>query len=53
MIEVAAPQRTLRRDQENDLRRLLRDIRRGIERHAKPLYTTRTAITPPQEGIQQ
>jgi len=36
MIAAAAPQRTLRRDQEDDLHRLLRDIRRGVERHAKP-----------------
>jgi len=47
MIAAAAPQRTLRRDQEDDLHRLLRDtphcahavgasVRRGVERHAKP-----------------
>ncbi len=35
MLEVAAPQRTLRRDQEDDLQRLLRDIRRSVERHAR------------------
>jgi hypothetical protein len=53
MIEAAAPQRMLRPDQEDDLRRLLRDIRRGVERHAMPSHTTRTAITSPQEGTQQ
>ena len=36
MIDAAAPQRTLRADQEDDLRRLLRDIRHGVERHARP-----------------
>ena len=46
MIGAAAPQRILRRDQEDDLRRLLRDtphcahavgasIRRSVERHAR------------------
>ncbi len=35
MIAAAAPQRTLRRDQEDDLRRLLGDIRRSVERHAR------------------
>jgi hypothetical protein len=43
MIEVAAPQRTLRPDQEDDLRRLLRDIRRGVERHARLPHSTHTA----------
>jgi len=50
MIESAAPQRTLRSDQQDDLHRLLRDIRRGVERHARPLQSTRKAITPTQEG---
>jgi hypothetical protein len=50
MIEVAAPQRTLRPDQEDDLRRLLRDIRRGVERHARLLHSTRTATPSTQEG---
>jgi hypothetical protein len=36
LIDAAAPQRTLRRDQEDDLHGLLRDIRRGVERHARP-----------------
>ncbi len=35
IIDAAAPQRTLRPDQEDDLHRLLRDIRRGVERHAR------------------
>ena len=35
MIAAAAPKRTLRRDQEDDLHRLLRDIRRSVERHAR------------------
>ena len=42
MIDAAAPQRTLRADQEDDLHRLLRDIRRGVERHARPPRSTRT-----------
>ncbi len=50
MIEAATPQRTLRPDQEDDLRRLLRDIRRGVERHARPPCTTGTATTSTQEG---
>ena len=50
MIEAATPQRALRPDQEDDLRRLLRDIRRGVERHARPPYTTGTATTSTQEG---
>lgn len=45
MIDAAAPQRTLRPDQEDDLRRLLRDIRRSVERHARQPH-----ITPTQEG---
>jgi len=50
MIEAAAPQRTLRPDQEDDLRRLLRDIRRSVERHARASSTTRTATKSTQEG---
>jgi hypothetical protein len=50
MIDAAAPQRTLRPDQEDDLRRLLRDIRRGVERHARLSPSTRTVTTPTQEG---
>jgi hypothetical protein len=50
MIEVAAPQRTLRPDQEDDLRRLLRDIRRGVERHARLPHNTRTVTPSTQEG---
>lgn len=50
MIEAAAPQRNLRADQQDDLHRLLRDIRRGVERHARPPQSTRKAITPTQEG---
>lgn len=46
MIDAAAPQRTLRRDQEDDLQRLLRDIRRSVERHARLSPSTRTVITP-------
>lgn len=45
MIDAAAPQRTLRPDQEDDLRRLLRDIRRGVERHARLPHSTRTDTT--------
>lgn len=45
MIEAATLQYTLRRDQEDDLHRLLRDIRRGVERHARQPH-----ITPTQEG---
>jgi len=51
MIAAAAPQRTLRPEQEDDLRRLLRDIRRGVERHARPPYSTRTATPSTQEGV--
>lgn len=50
MIEAAEPQRTLRSDQEDDLRRLLRDIRRSVERHVRPPCTTGTATTSTQEG---
>ena len=50
MIDAAAPQRTLRPDQEDDLRRLLRDIRRGVERHARLPHSTRTDATSTQEG---
>jgi len=50
MIDAAAPQRTLRPDQEDDLRRLLRDIRRGVERHARLPHSTRTDTTSTQEG---
>jgi len=50
MIDAAAPQRTLRPDQEDDLRRLLRDIRRGVERHARLPHSTRTPATPTQGG---
>jgi hypothetical protein len=50
MIEAAAPQRTLRPDQEDDLRRLLRDIRRSVERHARAFSTTRIATKSTQEG---
>ena len=35
LIAAAAPQRTLRADQQDDLQRLLRDIRRSVERHAR------------------
>ena len=51
MIAASAPQRTLRPEQEDDLRRLLRDIRRGVERHARPPYSTRTATPSTQEGV--
>jgi len=50
MIDAAAPQRTLRPDQEDDLRRLLRDIRRGVERHARLPHSTRTVTPSTQEG---
>ena len=50
MIDAAAPQRMLRPDQEDDLRRLLRDIRRSVERHARPPHSTRTVTTPTKEG---
>lgn len=50
MIDAAAPQRMLRPDQEDDLRRLLRDIRRGVERHARPRHNTRTVTPSTQEG---
>ena len=50
MIDAAAPQRTLRPDQEDDLRRLLRDIRRGVERHARLPHSTRTDTTFTHEG---
>ncbi len=53
MIEAAAPQRTLRRDQEDDLRRLLCDIRRSVERHARLSHTTSTTTPPTQEGTQK
>ncbi|MBM3122696.1 MAG: hypothetical protein FJZ97_11025 [Chloroflexi bacterium] len=53
MIEVAAPQRALRRDQEDDLRRLLCDIRRSVERHARLSHTTCTTTPPTQEGTQK
>jgi hypothetical protein len=45
-----APQRTLRPDQVDDLHRLLRDIRRRVERHGKLPHRTPTAITSTQEG---
>ena len=50
MIDAAAPQRTLRPDQEDDLRRLLRDIRRGVERHARLPHSTRTVTPSTHEG---
>lgn len=50
MIDAAAPQRTLRPDQEDDLRRLLRDIRHGVERHARLPHNTRTDTRSTQEG---
>jgi hypothetical protein len=50
MIDAAALQRTLRPDQEDDLRRLLRDIRRGVERHARLPHSTRTVTPSTQEG---
>jgi hypothetical protein len=50
MIDAAAPQRTLRPDQEDDLRRLLRDIRRGVERHGRLPHSTRTTTPSTQEG---
>ncbi len=53
MIEAATPQRTLRRDQEDDLQRLLRDIRRGVERHARLSPSTSTTTPPTQEGTQK
>jgi len=53
MIDAAAPQRTLRPDQEDDLRRLLRDIRRSVERHAKLSHTTSTTTPSTQEGTQK
>lgn len=53
MIDAAAPQRTLRRDQEDDLQRLLRDIRRSVERHARPPHNTPTVVPPTQEGAHE
>ncbi len=50
MIAAAAPQRTLRSDQQDDLQRLLRDIRRSVERHARPPHSTPTVTTSVQEG---
>ena len=50
LIDAAAPQRTLRADQEDDLRRLLRDIRHSVERHARPPQSTRTVTESTQEG---
>ena len=35
LLDAAAPSRTLRLGQEDDLRRLLGDIRRSVERHAR------------------
>lgn len=42
MLGEAVPRRTLRPDQEDDLRRLLRDIRRSVERHARTPHVTHT-----------
>ncbi len=53
MIEAAAPQRTLRPDQEDDLRRLLRDIRRGVERYARLPHNTSTDTTSTHEGARK
>ena len=50
LIDAAAPQRTLRPDQEDDLHRLLRDIRRGVERHARLPHSTRTDTTSTYKG---
>ena len=50
MLDAAAPQRTLRPDQEDDLRRLLRDIGRSMERHARLPHNTRTDTPSTQEG---
>jgi hypothetical protein len=50
IIEAAMPQRTLRRDQQDDLHRLLCDIRRSVERHARLSHTTCTTTPPTQEG---
>ncbi len=53
LIDAAAPQRPLWPDQEDDLQRLLRDIRRGVERHARLPHNTRTDTTFTQEGAPQ
>jgi hypothetical protein len=53
MIDAAASQRTLRPDQEDDLRRLLRDIRRSVERHARLPHSTRTDTTSTHEGARK
>ena len=64
MIDAAAPQRTLRPDQGDDLRRLLRDtphcahavgasVRRGVERHARLPHSTRTDTTSTHEGARK
>ena len=53
MIDAAAPQRTLRPDQEDDLRRLLRDIRRGVERHARIPHNISTDTTSTHEGARK
>lgn len=42
MLGEAVPRRTLRPDQEDDLRRLLRDIRRSVERHVRTPHVTHT-----------
>jgi len=42
MIGEVMPRRTLRPDQEDDLRRLLREIRRSVERHARTPHITHT-----------
>ncbi len=53
MIDAAVPQRALRSDQQDDLQRLLRDIRRSVERHARPAHNTRTGTAFTQEGASQ
>ncbi len=53
MIEAAPSQRTLRRDQQDDLRRLLCSIRRSVERHARLAHTASPTARPTQEGTQK
>ncbi len=53
LIDATAPQRTLRRDQEDDLHRLLRDIRRGVEHRARRSHNTSTTPSPTQEGARE
>lgn len=52
MNDAAGPRRTLQPDQEDDLRRLLRDIRRSVERHARLPHTADTNTTSTQGASQ-